>query len=210
MKSNYQSERKQREKGKVPVLALHEFENRIRKIQANFKGKIEENQGRVKALHTELLDLADQKQAAIKEAAAIIEAARQQASDIISDADGTRHATLMDVEAIRVRAEGMREEAERLLAAANQRSLTLSLQAVQVDAAEARLRNLVKEQEYLRGLHAKIEAAEQSAKEHEASALAAETRAKDIWKQDEKTLAELSRTIRDIKQAPFYAAKKRR
>lgn len=210
MKSNYQSERKQREKGKVPVLALHEFENRIRKIQANFKGKIEENQGRVKALHTELLDLADQKQAAIKEAAAIISGARRQAQDIVADADGTRHATLMEVEDIRIRAIGVLAEAERRLLEANQRSLSLSLRAVQIDDAEARLRNLVKENEHLIGLHAKIEAAEQSAKEHEASALAAETRAKDIWKQDEKTLAELSRTIRDIKQAPFYAAKKRR
>jgi hypothetical protein len=75
---------------------------------------------------------------------------------------------------------------------------------------QSRLDNQIKELEHLNGLYAKIKAVEAAAEEAYAKAQQAETRAQMIFEQDKLILADIGRKTREVKQAPFYAAKKTR
>lgn len=210
MKSNYQTDRPRPEKGRVPTLALKEFESRIAKVRNRFKGELESNQGLLASLQTQVAEQRTILDELHKEVDRIVGAAQLRAQGIISEADGIRHATLLDVEMIRQRAEAYKDSARQDLLSAGQKLSDVSRREVQVEQAEARVRNHIKELEHLRTLDEQAKKTLARAAEHEAAALAAEARANQIWAKDKETLFEISATLRTIKQAPFYAAKNKR
>jgi hypothetical protein len=210
MQTNYRRNHKKLPSKVVPTLALEEFQLRIRKIQANFKDKIQANLDTVRTLEAEVKVLQDRKKELTDDIEKMIVGANRRAANIIQEADGTRHEVLLEVEDIRVRAKLLLAEAEAKNAAADACRRETACKMADLSREQSRLDNQIKELEHLNGLYAKIKAVEAAAEEAYAKAQQAETRAQMIFEQDKLILADIGRKTREVKQAPFYAAKKTR
>lgn len=210
MQTNYRRNHKKLPSKVVPTFALEEFQLRIRKIQANFKDKIQANLDAVQTLEAEVKTLQDRKTALSSDIEQMISGANKRAAEIIQEADGTRHEVLLDVEDIRVRARFLLAEAEAKNADADSRLRETARKTADLIREQSRLDNQIKELEHLNGLYAKIKAVEAAAEAAYEKARKAEARAQMIFEQDKQLLVDIAKKTREVKQAPFYAAKNKR